>query len=249
MAAKHLPVIVLLHAAVLLTPAFAQQPQVGVTAAVSPAARSQLGTAAMRQVKLGDHVLRDQRFETDDRGAVQILLADGSSFTVGPRSSLVIDRFVYDPGKGTAKLAASASRGILRFVGGAASKARDGVSITTPVGTAGIRGAVVDVQLGDPVRFDLVYGDSIEWIGNDGQSGNLSQAGTSMMIGADGPVSYGDNLPPLSPGQVTDSSNRPLPGTSPLDDNPSGLAGFSGAPMATDPNDRTGLPDDVGGSS
>ena len=46
--------------------------------------------------------------------------------------------------------------------------------LQTTVGTAGIRGAVVDVQLGDPVRFDLVYGDSIEWIGNDGQSGNLS---------------------------------------------------------------------------
>ncbi|WP_172675208.1 FecR domain-containing protein, partial [Stenotrophomonas pictorum] len=203
----------------------------------------------MRQVRLGDHVLRDQRFETDDKGAVQILLADGSSFTVGPRSSLVIDSFVYDPAKGSARLAASASRGILRFVGGAASKAKGGVSITTPVGTAGIRGAVVDMLIGDRLRVDLVYGDRIDWTGNDGYSGNLSQAGTSMVVGTDGRATYPGDLPALSPGTVPDSPNPPMGDAGGLDGNPSGLAGFSGAPMAMDPADRSRTPEQAGGGS
>src|SRR5690606_32703462 len=60
----------------------AQAQQVGTAAGVSPAATSQNGQAAARQVRLGDHVLRNQRFVTDAHGVVQVLLADGSSFTI-----------------------------------------------------------------------------------------------------------------------------------------------------------------------
>ena len=45
----------------------------------------------------------------------------GSTFTVGPGWDLVIDKFVYNPSKGTGEIAASFSR-VMRFVGGKISK-------------------------------------------------------------------------------------------------------------------------------
>lgn len=49
---------------------------------------------------------------------MQVLLVDGSTFTVGPKSSLVIDKFVYNSKTGTGQLAVTFSKGALRFVGG-----------------------------------------------------------------------------------------------------------------------------------
>ena len=143
--ARHTQTIAITGALLLSVPAWAQQ--VGTAAGVSPAATSRSGQATARQVRLGDHVLRNQHYQTDAHGVVQVLLADGSSFTIGPRSSLTIDDFVYDPDRGTARVAASASRGVLRFIGGAASKPGGSASLKTPVGVAGIRGAIVDFIL------------------------------------------------------------------------------------------------------
>ena len=119
----------------------------GTVSGVIPAVQSgQRG--ALRVVNLGESVIMGQRFVTDGQGSAQLLLADGSSFTIGPNSELVIDRFVYNPEAGTAELAASATRGVFRFIGGAASKSGEGVKINTPVGTAGIRGSISDFAIG-----------------------------------------------------------------------------------------------------
>ena len=65
---------------------------------------------------------------------MQVLLVDGSTFTVGPGSDLVIDKFVYDPKTGTGQIAASFSKGVMRFVGGKISKQDNAVYINTPAG-------------------------------------------------------------------------------------------------------------------
>ena len=74
---------------------------------------------------------------------MQVLLVDGSTFTVGPGSDLVIDKFVYDPKKGTGQIVASFSKGVMRFVGGKISKNDDGVTVKTPAGALAIRGGMV----------------------------------------------------------------------------------------------------------
>ena len=60
----------------------------------------------------------NQRINTTGEGLVQVLLVDGSTFTVGPGSDLVIDKFVYDPSKGKGEVVAAFSKGVMRFVGG-----------------------------------------------------------------------------------------------------------------------------------
>ena len=66
----------------------------GVTAAVNQNAKSIPPGGAVRTVVLGANVVQDETLETDGGGLVQILLADGTTFTVGPNSSITIDRFV-----------------------------------------------------------------------------------------------------------------------------------------------------------
>lgn len=170
--------------------ALAETDVAGVTAAVNPDATAIDGSGRTRLVSLGDPVIRNHRIETSGAGLVQILLADGTSFTVGPNSSVVIDSFVYDPEKNTASLAATMTKGALRFIGGRASKASGDVKINTPIGTAGIRGAVVDINLGGqapdgqtlPPHLTLVYGNEVQLTGN-GAPQRLFQQGFSIVAG------------------------------------------------------------------
>ena len=76
-----------------------------------------------------------------------MLLVDGSTFTVGPGSSLVIDKFVYNPSSGKGALVASFSKGALRFVGGKLSKNDPGVKVKTPAGELTVRGGIFTAKI------------------------------------------------------------------------------------------------------
>ena len=96
----------------------AQADKVGVAAAVNPDAFSSLNGAPKSQLNIGKSIFYDERINTSTSGLVQVLLVDGSTFTVGPGSDLVIDKFVYDPKKNTGEMVATFSKGVMRFVGG-----------------------------------------------------------------------------------------------------------------------------------
>ena len=81
---------------------------VGVASAVNQSALGAAPGQVPKTVFLGDQIIHNQKIVTDAHGLLQILLADGTSFTVGPNSTLTIDSFVYDPDKGTAKEALDA---------------------------------------------------------------------------------------------------------------------------------------------
>lgn len=175
------------------SPGHAEGNVAGVTAAVNPTASALEPSGKRKLISLGDPVVRDQRIETGPQGLVQILLADGTSFTVGPNSSIVIDSFVYDPEKQTASLAATMTKGALRFIGGKASKASGDVKINTPIGTAGIRGAVVDINLDGktadgqviPPHVSLVFGKQVE-LNSRGSSERVFRPGFSIVAGNGG---------------------------------------------------------------
>ncbi len=174
-------------------PSLAETSTAGVTAAVNPTASALEPSGKRKLISLGDPVVRNQRIETGPQGLVQILLADGTSFTVGPNSSIVIDSFVYDPDKQTASLAATMTKGALRFIGGKASKASGDVKIDTPIGTAGIRGAVVDINLDGktadgqviPPHVSLVFGKQVE-LNSRGSSQRVFRPGFSIVAGDGG---------------------------------------------------------------
>jgi len=116
---------------------------VGVTGAVNPNATGTPPGTTVRALGTGSDVLFNERIATEATGQADILFVDRSALTIGPNSDLVIDEFVYSPDTGAGKLAASATKGVFRFVGGALSKNPDSVSIKTPAAIVGVRGGVV----------------------------------------------------------------------------------------------------------
>src|SRR5207245_2214097 len=87
--------------------------------------------APIHRLVIGQEVVFNERITTDQAGQTQLLFLDASAMTIGPNSDLTIDQFVYDPKSGTGKLAMSAARGLLRFVGGKLSKQDEGVVLRT----------------------------------------------------------------------------------------------------------------------
>ena len=76
---------------------------------------------------------------------MQVLFIDKTTLNVGPNSSLVIDRFVYNPATTNGQLALSLSKGVLRVVGGVATHS-EGATIRTPVAAIGLRGGIAIIS-------------------------------------------------------------------------------------------------------
>src|SRR5512143_2064139 len=141
--------------------------KVGVAAAVNPDAFSSLTGSPQTQLNIGKSIFFNERINTAGSGLVQVLLIDGSTFTVGPGSDLVIDKFVYDPNKKTGEVVATLTKGAMRFVGGKISKNPDGVTVNTPAGVLAIRGGMF---MTNGKVFAFLFGEHMTPTGRNGQS-------------------------------------------------------------------------------
>jgi hypothetical protein len=132
-------------------PARAELTQIGAAAAVSGSVQAAAPGAVGRIVQSGKPLYLNDHVTTDDKGHLQVLLADETVFTLGPNSDMVLDEFVYDPASGTGKVAAKITKGAFRFVTGkVARKDPEKMKVKLSVGTIGIRGTTV-VGSVDPV--------------------------------------------------------------------------------------------------
>jgi hypothetical protein len=75
---------------------------------------------------------------TSDAGVADLKFRDNSNLSVGPKSSVRLDKFVYDPNKSAGSVAVEAALGSFRFVTGSQNKGS--YQVKTPYGTLGIRG-------------------------------------------------------------------------------------------------------------
>ncbi len=159
------------------------------TAAVKPDATSQAPGGDASTLRIGKSVVYNERIDTSGSGQVQVLLVDGSTFTVGPGSSLVIDKFVYNPASGKGALVASFSKGALRFVGGKLSKNEPGVKVKTPAGELTVRGGIFTAKISGAnkalVTFD--FGTSLS-IYRHGRLSTTRFAGDVISINSAGPA-------------------------------------------------------------
>ena len=174
------PAALLLGASLCLAMALpANAEKVGVAAAVNPDAFSSLSGVPNKQLNIGKSIFYSERIKTTTSGFVQVLLVDGSTFTVGPNSDLVIDKFVYDPNKKTGEMVATFSKGTMRFIGGKLSKNAGGVRVNTPSGSLAIRGGMFQ---GNATRgiYSFLYGHSLTFKGRNGQVQTVYQPGYTL---------------------------------------------------------------------
>ncbi|HEY9163988.1 MAG TPA: FecR domain-containing protein, partial [Magnetovibrio sp.] len=106
---------------------------------------------------IGDPMFMGDILETGAAAGIGVLLADGTALSMGEDARMVLDEMVYDPGTQEGTLAVSMMRGIFTVVSGQISKTDpDAMAIHTPVGTIGIRGTQIGVDLHDGHTLNLV---------------------------------------------------------------------------------------------
>jgi len=118
---------------------------IGVTAATNPVTTGEPPGQAVRELKIGLNIIRNERIRTTEVGSTQIIFLDRTSLTIGPNSDITIDQYVYNPDAGNGNLAVRIGRGVLRLIGGEISHG-DQIRITTPTATLGIRGGIALVD-------------------------------------------------------------------------------------------------------
>jgi hypothetical protein len=115
----------------------------------------------LRVLQLEDDVYHNELIETETDSATKLVFLDDTTLTLGPDSSVVLDRFVYDPDPSKAAFVMTATKGIFRFASG--KLAKNAYRLHTPAATIGIRGTVLDVAIaaaagGAVVRIGLEEG-------------------------------------------------------------------------------------------
>ena len=129
-------------------PAFAQQP--------SPAGRIKVVSGEAVVVRdgatipahSGVTVYASDSLRTGNDGRVGVTLADDTQVSIGPRSEVRLDSFVYEPTQGQLGLVLQFIRGTAAYVSGRIAKlAPDAVRLETPAAIVGLRGTTVAVQV------------------------------------------------------------------------------------------------------
>lgn len=178
-------IVLALAAGLTAGPADVQAREAGVAAAVNADSVTLPPEQAEQTLVVGHNVVFDEKITTGPLGQAQLLMLDQSAVTVGQNSSLVIDKFVYDPDKKTGEMALSLSRGLMRFVGGRLSKTGK-ATVRTPVATMGIRGgiAIFNVINERTVDVTLLFGDGVEGTTNEGRPFSVRRTGYFTRIEA-----------------------------------------------------------------
>src|SRR3954467_11930372 len=99
--------------------------------------------SATNQINVGDALLRDEVVRTGLDSATRLVMADSTNLSLGPSSTIKLDRTVFDDEHHYRDVAIKLTSGAFRFVTGNSEKAA--YKITTPLATIGVRGTVLDV--------------------------------------------------------------------------------------------------------
>jgi len=107
-------------------------------------------SGARKKAKVRDTISLQDQVLTKEDSALQILLLDRTTFTVGQNASLTIDKFVYDPTTTQGEVSAKVAKGAFRFMSGNIGKANPtNASVSTPSATIGIRGTFFEGIVGE----------------------------------------------------------------------------------------------------
>jgi hypothetical protein len=169
-------------------------------AALAQTANTRIGTAAAvrnqvtatqtgqeRRLAVGNAVFQDDLVRTGADSVAQLLFADQTTLSVGPRSEIRLDRFVYDPSRSVGDVAVSLTGGSLRFITG--QQDPRSYQVRTPVATIGVRGTIVDFLYLDGRMFGILdEGRAYFTLGNQ-QVIELNEPGKAVEFFSDGTAS------------------------------------------------------------
>ncbi len=132
----------LLFAAAIGTAPVLAQTRVGEAALVKNEV-IRVNASGNRQINVGDGLLRDEVVRTGLDSATRLVMADSTNLSLGPSSTITLDRTVFDDEHTYREIAVRLTTGAFRFVTGHSEKAA--YKITTSVATIGVRGTILDI--------------------------------------------------------------------------------------------------------
>jgi len=110
------------------------QTRIGSANSVKPEANGSIAGT----LSAGSGVHANETVKTGSSGQAALGFIDKTNLHVGPSSSVRLDKFVYDPNKGTGSVVIDATKGAFRFSTGAQNKGD--YKVKTPYGILGVRG-------------------------------------------------------------------------------------------------------------
>ncbi|MCW9002136.1 MAG: Ig-like domain-containing protein, partial [Rhodospirillales bacterium] len=109
------------------------------------------------ELGIGDPVYQGDTLETGPDGAVGIVLADETTFSMAENGNIVLDEMVYDPSAQEGAISLSVVKGVFTFVSGQVAKTDpEAMTLHTPMATIGIRGTQAGVDLADGENLTVV---------------------------------------------------------------------------------------------
>jgi hypothetical protein len=123
---------------------YAAQPDIG-SAALAKNDVSRELSGANGPVDVGDPVFSEEIVRTGADSATKLVFRDSTNLALGPRSRVVLDRFVFDPSQPSEGLGITLAKGVFRFTTGSLKKSA--YTVTTPTAVIGVRGTVFDTDV------------------------------------------------------------------------------------------------------
>jgi hypothetical protein len=165
--------------------AFAAGPQVGAVSRAQASAEA-LRDGGIHPLDSGSAVHQGDELRTGKGARLEVRLLDDTTLTLGEDARVVVDDFVFDPGRGVGAVAVDALTGSFRFVTGRLSTLRERqVAIRTSFADIGIRGT--DFWAG-PIRgvYGVLLLDGAIDVTAAGTTRILDTAGSGVDIAAPG---------------------------------------------------------------
>lgn len=162
-------------------PAYSQS-KIGVAAAV----KNEVQGGNARSIAVGASVFANERIRTGDAATAQFMFLDKTVMSMGPKAELVLDKYVFDPNRGSGQVVVNAVQGSMRFVTG--SQNPTNYQIKTPVATLGVRGTVVDLAILKTQTFVGVVEGSLVVTFRDGTTLTIGKGQYIIISGTSGTV-------------------------------------------------------------
>jgi len=100
--------------------------------------QAQIGT---RNAAVGSPVFMNDRLRTGANARLEVTFRDNSVLTLGEKANVVVDRYVFNPDKGSADVILNATQGALRFAGGKIEQMHQkNIVVNTPNAALAVRG-------------------------------------------------------------------------------------------------------------
>jgi hypothetical protein len=180
--------------------------------------------AVGKDVVSGDPIFLGDKITTGPNGRLQIMLEDETTFTLGPKAALTIDRFVYDPSTNAGQVSATILKGTFRFVSGKiAQRDPTKMEVSLPVGSIGVRGTSVAGET-DGTRATVVL------LGPGAENDAGERIGRILVSGS-GPGGSATTVEIVRPGFATQIAGPNVPPSPPVRIDPVRLAALT-APLA-----------------